>query len=103
MIKEQFVNLLYETCDEVFDYQITDYEKEYFWKKSVQLKNQLNETPETAWDIEKIIDYEPVKQLRFRNWLASKGIEMTPRQVHIYIMAMDLVLIDMGFYEWEEA
>ena len=102
MKQQEFNNLLEDFTLEMLGYDVTDYEKRYFWRHFQVVISGLNLDLSAAWDLEEMVHYDPVKILRFRNVMASQGNEMTIRQAEIWMVMLEIALIEIGFYEWEK-
>ena len=103
MNQQEFDYLLTDFTSEVLSYDVTDYEKRYFWKHFQSLSDNLKLDLSAAWELADMIQYDPVEIRRFRNVMATQGTELTIRQAEIWLVMLEIVLISVGFYEWEQA
>ena len=103
MKKKEFKNLLSDLTSELLDYDVTEYEKRYFWGHFKNLYKGLQSDLSKAWEIEEMVHYDPHEIRCFRNVLASEGTELTIRQAEIWLVMLEILLISVGFYEWEQA
>lgn len=101
MKEKEFVNLLETLVEEILGYQVTDYEKRYFWGRFQNTSNALKIDLSVAWEIEAMVHYNEVDILRFRNKMANSGIEITIRQAEIWLVMLEIALLSVDFYEWE--
>lgn len=102
MKKKGFKNLLSEICEEVFGYEITKYEKKYFWPIYKDLYQTFENDSDTAYELAEMVHYDKKQMRNFRDAQAEIGIELTPRQACIYIMTIECALLEVGYYTWED-
>jgi hypothetical protein len=91
MKEEEFKNLLEDLCREAYEYELTEHEKLCFW-------NQYLASLAEEWDDEKaekvynVTLYDEEARLIYRQGLAISGKELTPRQLDILIIVLEIVL-----------
>lgn len=102
MNKKKFKGLLEDLTYELLNYKLTKYEVKYFWDRFKILSKNLQCDLSAAWEIEQMVHYDPLEIKRFRYVMACNGIELTIRQVEIWLMMLEVLLISVDFYEWEQ-
>lgn len=98
--REQFENLLEDFSRDIFEYDdITTYEKQICYRQFAKVYGEIKENHNRAYQLHNMLSYDYVDIVRYRNVIASeKLIELTVRQTELYILSMDIALIESGFY-----
>jgi len=102
MKKKEFTHLLEDFVTEILGYELSNYERRYFWKHFKTVSKTLKLDLAAAWGLEEMVHYDEIKIKRFRLVMANAGIELTIRQAEIWLVMLEIVLISVGFYEWEK-
>lgn len=102
MKKKEFTHLLEDFVTEILGYELSNYERRYFWKHFKTVSKTLKLDLAAAWGLEEMVHYDEIKIKRFRLVMANTGIELTIRQAEIWLVMLEIVLISVGFYEWEK-
>jgi len=102
MKKKEFTHLLEDFVTEILGYELSNYERRYFLKHFKMVSKTLKLDLAAAWELEEMVHYDEIKIKRFRLVMANTGIELTIRQAEIWLVMLEIVLISVGFYEWEK-
>lgn len=102
MKKKEFKSLFKDLTCEILDYNVTPYEERYFWNHFKRLSDDLKCDLSAAWELEEMVHFDPTEILHFRNVLATMGTELTIRQAEIWLVMLEILLISVDFYQWEQ-
>lgn len=102
MKKKALKNLVSELCLEQYGYDLTKKERKLCWAAYRSYIHDIRNDPNKIIEAAIITTYGPKEMSAFRNALAVKGIEITPREACLYAMTIECVLLESGFYVWDE-
>lgn len=99
MKKNEFKELLSVLTYEKLNTELTEKEAKYFWKKFAKIVKDIKCKPSLAKELIEMVEYDEGEILRLRSIFAGDGLEMTPREVAIFLIGIEIALIEQGVYE----
>ena len=91
MSSKAFLNLLEDLAREQYEYKLSEHEKKYFSKAYNDLMSETW-TEKAADAAYAATQYTGDTKMRYREGLAMTGRELTPRQLDLFIMTLEIVL-----------
>jgi hypothetical protein len=99
MKKNEFKELISILAYEKLDTKLSNRETKYFWEKFAKIVIDIKCKPDLAKELVEMVEYDEGEILRLRSIFAGDGIEMTPREVSIFLIGLEIALIEQGVYE----